>query len=521
MYSIIDLIAERQRFAMGAHINPWKDELLAHIIEQEKKEDVAFLSVGSTLFDKRKIKSLQAKYHIVGAYRIGTVFTSTNVPFYIIHLSKTPSTGLKVALFNGKCYSARIQKNNTCGDFATPESYTEEWVRYTTRLEEWMNGGTIPESNDLYEFGFVPSEQLLEGSFWPETYSRENIELRELMDQQDTRVLSDLAKISVPKVERCSVEAVKVLKVKDLIYPFDVSKLDMDKPTNIILQKGDVIIPRIKTKTKAYLYNYDGKERIYASQNLVVIKCKEILPEYLYLYLSSDVAVKVLNARYIGVCIHHVTAKEIAELPIAVPTQDEHQYIADFNTLTNLGLRDYTQLQEVNAYYDHLSRVRNKEEKPNSVEDILNLDVVDSIRVFKEEQLRTFLSDDLRELNACYRSKAYKATLILAGSILEAVLIDWVSELHNKNYFETDYYVFDRYGKRKRADLIDYINEIKALRRPHWMVEADKAHEIRKKRNMVHAKLCLKSEDINEEICKKVISYLNDVLKTRGASAKR
>ena len=76
----------------------------------------------------------------------------------------------------------------------------------------------------------------------------------------------------------------------------------------------------------------------------------------------------------------------------------------------------------------------------------------------------------------------------------------------------------ERNGREKRADLIDYINEIKYLRRPHWMKEAAKAHEIRKKRNLVHAKLCLQSNDINEEVCREVISYLCDVLKTRGVT---
>ncbi|WP_270606677.1 hypothetical protein [Faecalimonas umbilicata] len=48
------------------------------------------------------------------------------------------------------------------------------------------------------------------------------------------------------------------------------------------------------------------------------------------------------------------------------------------------------------------------------------------------------------------------------------------------------------------------------------MEEADKAHEIRKKKNLVHAKLCLKSHDVNENVCRQVIEYLKDVLKTKG-----
>jgi len=108
-------------------------------------------------------------------------------------------------------------------------------------------------------------------------------------------------------------------------------------------------------------------------------------------------------------------------------------------------------------------------------------------------------------------------SLILAGSILEAVLIDWLSEIKGVDFFKKTYMVKDDKGKDKPADLNDYINEIKYIERPHWMEEANKAHAIRKKRNLVHAKLCMKSNEINEEVCREVIGYLKDVLKTRGA----
>ena len=107
--------------------------------------------------------------------------------------------------------------------------------------------------------------------------------------------------------------------------------------------------------------------------------------------------------------------------------------------------------------------------------------------------------------------------MILAGSILEAVLIDWLSEIDGTDYFSQDYMVVDkRSGKNRRADLIDYIDAIADIERPNWVKEAQKAHEIRKKRNLVHAKLGIVSDEINDSTCKMVISYLKAVLKTRG-----
>ena len=43
------------------------------------------------------------------------------------------------------------------------------------------------------------------------------------------------------------------------------------------------------------------------------------------------------------------------------------------------------------------------------------------------------------------------------------------------------------------------------------------AHQIRKKRNLVHAKLGIAADEVNEETARMVIEYLDKVLRTRGA----
>ena len=123
----------------------------------------------------------------------------------------------------------------------------------------------------------------------------------------------------------------------------------------------------------------------------------------------------------------------------------------------------------------------------------------------------------------CFFAGAYKATLIMAGSILEAFLLDWLSEIDGKNYFEEPYKVLvqDPDGTshwEKREQLNEYIEQIKEIERPNWMEPSEKAHFIRKHRNLVHAKVCLKEEvGINKETCEKVISYLRDIVETRLA----
>lgn len=51
------------------------------------------------------------------------------------------------------------------------------------------------------------------------------------------------------------------------------------------------------------------------------------------------------------------------------------------------------------------------------------------------------MKEDIKELDACFASGAYKATLILTGSVLEAFLLDWLSEIDGKNYFEEPYII--------------------------------------------------------------------------------
>lgn len=135
---------------------------------------------------------------------------------------------------------------------------------------------------------------------------------------------------------------------------------------------------------------------------------------------------------------------------------------------------------------------------------------------FYDSNAKEIILKDLNEVKDCFNAKAYKAAIILAGSILEAFLIDWLSEKDNKNYFEVDLMIFDKYHKRyRRADLIDYINTINELEKPHWMDAADKATTIRKKRNLVHAKLYINDNDISKETCTQVIDYLEYVINTR------
>lgn len=137
------------------------------------------------------------------------------------------------------------------------------------------------------------------------------------------------------------------------------------------------------------------------------------------------------------------------------------------------------------------------------------------------QHLLQSIQEDINELDICYSSGAYKATLILAGSILEAFLLDWLSENDGKNYFEEPYKIRvpksdGTFKWEKKEQLNEYIEQIKEIERPDWMESGEKAHYIRESRNCVHAKVCLKKEiGVDAETCGKVITYLKDIIDTR------
>lgn len=519
MFRIEDLIAERQKYEFCKDHDPLKkDSWFYHIITEESRDEVAFITTEQAFLSENNKQVLMEKYQVVGIYMLGAFFPGSMVPFYIVHLSKKFPNELRFALFYGKCYDVRITNDDRNSFPSLPKSFTAEWKTYVGLLEQWMNGDVPPLSNEKYEFNVVSREKLYKDCLLPDVYSKEKIEVREIVASKDTKDLSTFADVLISHTCPDKKRKVKVLRPKDFNYPLEVSNIRLGQPTNIVLKRGDIIVPRSYFHgSKPYLFNCEGRLRIYAPMFCYVIRCKTILPEYLYLYLSSDIGAKVLKARYIGSLGKYIIKRDLEDFPVALPIHDEQKYVSDFNMLTSFGIRDYDHLRQFNAEYERIANSILDNKKNETVEDIINQEVAGRIKAYTEDQLRSFLIEDMKELNACFRAKAYKATLILAGSILEAVLIDWLSEIHGKNYFKKRFYIKDKdSGQSRHANLIDYIDEIKELKRPDWVEEAEKAHKIRENRNLVHAQLCMKADKkIDKDLCLEVISYLEDVLKTR------
>ncbi len=490
------------------------DEWVEKILKNDFQNTIYFVASEAFLYNYNKQrKDLEKKYHIAGVYDLGNPYLNTGIRIYLIKVTLCKTDAIQIGLYKGKTYLKYNDKVKCKSEFLMPEKYLDEYNAYISELELFIDDiNTTDRIEDLFELKNINIEQINYEKLYPRYYSDLAINIRKSLYKNEHFKLKDVADIIYPQENKNSKNLVKVLKISDMMYPLNTDNVNLGTPTSVILKKGDILFPVIGN-AKPYLYMNSTRENVYASRNTVIIRCKTVIPEYIFLYLLSETAQVVLESISMGVANRRILIKDLIELPIELPERNTEEYISDFNVLCNFGGRDYGNISRNNQILKYYGK---NFEKTKKLEDILSIELANNIHIHNEKQLKSFLNEDLKELNSCYKVKAYKATLILAGSILEAVLIDWLSEIKGIDYFENDYSVKDkRTGKYRKANLCDYINEIKYIERPNWMIQADKAHEIRKKRNLVHAKLCLKSDDINEKVCQEVIVYLKDILKTR------
>ena len=288
-------------------------------------------------------------------------------------------------------------------------------------------------------------------------------------------------------------------------YPLDYEKLKEGRETTVQLHKYDIIMRGCMPK-KLYMVDEEPHVPIFAAPTDAVIRpLDNIQPEYLYLFLKSKTGQEVMAYFAEATsCQPRLRKSDFHNIYIAEPTLSGQEYRTAFEIENQYDI-------SYESYNELLGRFQNA--KQEGISAVFNEDCFNKILKNKEQAFVQLIRADIAELNACYNAKAYKATLIIVGSILEAVLLDWLSEIDGKNYFEQEY-------KSKKDDrLVKYIDAIKELKAPKWIKEADMAHQIRIKRNLVHAKLGLKSNEVNEETCKMVLEYLEYVIQTRTSLA--
>lgn len=500
-----ELIVKRGQIGFGGRVH---DKWLEDIAKSD--EDVVYIILPDSAInrysgiDKEFVILLREKFKLKAMFDLGSPLIDTNVKLVLYVFSKHICYDIVVGILNQP-----LRKLRRKGD-VIPLYYEE----YLSQIDNYLSCDSMPTSSEYYEINKISNKQLDFDNLSPNRYSKDVFIIEEALKSETVSMLSDVAEILRPRPTIDKRYTDSCLKVSSWQYPLPYEDLVEGVLTDTPIQKGDIIF---LNTDMFYLVDEELKKEIHVSPNFFIIRPTNISSAYLALYLKSDTAKIIIESRMKGTVLQRIAKSDLEKIPVVVPKGNIEEYEFAFKIenyrvkdIADLQLNNYKSIEE--NYRKHIATGAYK-----SLNDIFDIELVRKLKIYKQEEMQELLDNDFKELNACFSVKAYKATLILAGSILEAVLIDWLSELHQVNYFKVDYKVTDsRTGKLKKAELFDYINEIKYIERPNWMEEAGKAHQIRKKRNLVHAKLCMNSDEINESVCKEVISYLKDVLKTRG-----
>lgn len=295
----------------------------------------------------------------------------------------------------------------------------------------------------------------------------------------------------------------KVLTAKNFKYPIDFEKLEEGCGCDINIKKGDTLLSLIGNHTAFYI-NEEPKENVsFSPSSFCLLRLKEnalnIVPEYICMYINSEMNKKIMNIYSDGSLIKRLKKEDLEKLKIIIPNKPKEYYSAMFNY----------QISSMN--YDKKVFDPTKDMPDDkSIEAMFIIEQIQKISSNRDNRLKEIFEDDLLEVKQCINAKAYKAALVLCGSILEAFLLDWLNILDPRGNWINGYDDND-----ERYKLSNYIKQIRNLKKPSWLA-VDQAHTIRRKRNLVHAALCLHDDtEINEDLCIEVLGYLKYVLDTR------
>ena len=327
------------------------------------------------------------------------------------------------------------------------------------------------------------------------TNKRENA-----IKKERIRKLGEIAEIIKPKYLDGQG---KIIKTRNFKYPLTYSDLKTDKISSIQIKKGDILFSdTFSGEQKFYLINEDPKIKAYPSTFLKVIRPKKILSEYLFLYLQSDTAKKYFLVNKSGGFFPRIPSNRLLEMPVVLPDEETQQRSAIL--FRSLFLRPKVNvLQEINKQLFSKANVKKPIQKEFLEEEL------QKVKILKREILDDIIKKDFQELEKCRENGMYKSFLILAGSILEAFLLDWISEIEKKDYFAK---VSENFTLGKLI-----FDKLRAVHPDIFSEDlTKKAGVIMKKRNLIHPKEFFNSRElINDSVCSEILHDLRIILSAR------
>jgi hypothetical protein len=502
---ITELLEERKKFPISNLRNseaPYIENKLA--VENEKVGLILPISFLHSLRDTELRGELFNKWRIAGLFDLAEIWRPyAGVKFVLLILQTKPPKHVYFSRYLAEdTFIGKVDRNNygALGEQKISKSYQS----YLNELEETIRKGTITNGKDnAFSIWKLDYSDIDLNRLHINYYDIEAREALKKLAQEKTEPLRDLAEIYKPRKVRDTKGL--VIKTKNFSYPLTKNELAEEEQTTIQLKRGDILFSAsFSGSNKFYLISEEPKQPVFASTFLVVLRPKssKINPEYLFLYLQSETAMKYVQLIQRGNFFPQILTKDLLELPVIIPDKvTQRKSEAVYRTLFLKEKADLIQSINKELFDTTIS------DKPIQKEFIL--EELEELRMYKKEVIVKVIQGDLKELNTCIDKKLYKSFLILSGSVLEAFLLDWLSEIERKDYFSSsaeDYTLGKLLWKLKKVHKSVFDEDL--------ITRADK---IRKRRNFVHPKEYFNTnQSLGNKLCYEVIDDLKVIIKKRN-----
>lgn len=499
-FNFNEVIENRQRYPRFFGNN---DTLIDAILEGKYKSEFAMLTLGTL---HKKSNQLLSNRYIDIIIQIPSPFIGTGVDFCIVHFSDQKPKKVLTGIFRGnvceKEYKKRLYDANL--SLMIIGKYTEDFESLINAVNMFLENKTIKrEDLNVVTFDIFNKEKLN-----PLYYTKQAIKIRKELQDSDYKLLNEFAEI-VTNQEEKNIFA-KYIDSTNMTYPLVYNKLKETEIKKAIKVKyGDIICLLVGKQPKFYLYNEKYNDIYIKAGNYCLLRCKESkYRSYLVNYLKDEKARFYFSSTVRGSYIPHLTKSDLMNLKIIIP-DSQMLKIAD-ETQSYLMDRKKLMPYEVNEIIRNSYKINYKKESQKMISnDMINLMSNMKLNVLKES-----VNNDLKEVETCISNGAYKASIILCGSILEAVLLDWMAEYENIDDISYVAKVVNK-GRIEDLELNGIIKWLEKRAKPHWY-EAKKAYKIKNMRNMVHPKVYIRNKmNVTDKECKEVLEDLQDIMESR------
>lgn len=498
--SILELLEERKKFPIGSRYSE-NDYIESKINSNQDRIFLVIPHISIAIRDRILREKILNNWYVYGLFELSAIWKPySSIHFDLLVLQKNKPTKISFSRYLGdKTFTSRFHFRNA--SIIGEQIIDQDFKDYLYPIDSFIQSGIAPLSASLLKFWQIDYKPLTLEQLTTSYNEPDLIENERKLREEKTIELGEIAQILKPRPTK-DIKG-KVIKTRDFIYPLKIEKLSNDNASTIKLQKGDILLSdSFSGQKKFYIITDQLNTDLYASSFLTIIRLSstKVTPEYLFLYLQSEVVQKYFS-RYARGLFQRIYSSDLKKLPVVIPdlvTQNKSKAIFETRYLHE-GDNIIEQINK--ELYD-----ANTPTKPIQKEFIL--EELGQLNMKKREVVEKVIKGDLKELNTCIEKKLYKSFLIISGSVLEAFLLDWLCEIEKKDYFSP------KVDEIKLHKIIELLGSTKKQLLNQDLT--NKADNIRKKRNLVHPKRYFNSnEEINDDICYMVLNDLKEIIFSR------